>query len=113
MGSKCGMALSDSLAARQPHPEGAEWWALWKVQGHQGEGAHTVRLWEGVLRRGGWGAMCGQSLLQNKASCSWVHIMSAEGTSGQGPVGLLICVSAVAVKHFLRNGIRSSAEFSA
>lgn len=47
MGSKCGMALSDSLAARQPHPEGAEWWALWKVQGHQGEGAHTVRLWEG------------------------------------------------------------------
>lgn len=57
--------------------------------------------------------MCGQSLLQNKTSSSWVHIMSAEGTRGQGPVGLLICVSAVVVKHFLRNGIQSCAQFSA
>lgn len=109
MGSKCGVALSDSLAARQPHPEGAEWWLF----GSQGDGARTVRLWEGQLRQGGWIAMCGRSLLQNKAGSSWVHIMSAEGTSGQGPVGLLICVSAVAVKHFLRNGIQSRAQFSA
>ena len=109
MGSKYGVALSDSLAARQPHPEGAEWWLF----GSQGEGARTVRLWEGQLRRGGWRAMCGQSLLQNKASSSWVHIMSAEGTSGPGPAGLLICVSTVVVKHFLRNGIRSCAQFSA
>lgn len=72
-----------------------------------------MRLWEGELRPGGWGAMCGQSLLQNKTSSSWVHIMSAEGTRGQGPVGLLICVSAVVVKHFLRNGIQSCAQFSA
>lgn len=72
-----------------------------------------MRLWEGELRPGGWRAMCGQSLLQNKASSSWVQIMSAEGTRGQEPVGLLVCVSAVVVKHFLRNGIQSHAQFSA